>query len=236
MTLIRVSVIWGVTHTTLINSNSAPLDGVFMGYNNMHKDFKCLDLSKGWIYINRDVIFDESVFLFASFHSTISTRYHSDVLLTHGNNVVTNPANIPTLSTLLYLMFLCSYSRSPLCCMALTPRYHLLLECHHGRHQPHLRLPLHVRHLSSLIQRSLARLPGRLLHVIMQHLLLWWPRCRCHKIDIPSLLSQTSCPGPGQEGMSGLIQYSHPNEVSTPPRRVLRASHVPSSRGRSGSS
>jgi hypothetical protein len=35
---------------------------VFLGYSNMYKGFKCLDISKGPIYISRDVIFDEPVF------------------------------------------------------------------------------------------------------------------------------------------------------------------------------
>jgi hypothetical protein len=43
---------------------------VFLGYSNMHKDFKYLNISKGRIYIFRDVIFDESFFPFASHHST----------------------------------------------------------------------------------------------------------------------------------------------------------------------
>jgi hypothetical protein len=44
---------------------------VFLGYSNMHKGFKCLDLSTGRIYISRDVIFDGQVFsvCFTSFHS-----------------------------------------------------------------------------------------------------------------------------------------------------------------------
>jgi hypothetical protein len=54
---------------------------VFLAYSNMHKGFKSLDLAKGCIYISRDVIFDESVFLFASLHSNVGAHYHSDVLL-----------------------------------------------------------------------------------------------------------------------------------------------------------
>jgi hypothetical protein len=41
---------------------------VFLGYSNMHKEFKCLDIFKGCIYISRDMIFDESVFPFAALH------------------------------------------------------------------------------------------------------------------------------------------------------------------------
>jgi len=36
---------------------------VFVGYSNLHKGFKCLDVSSGHIYISRDVVFDEASFL-----------------------------------------------------------------------------------------------------------------------------------------------------------------------------
>jgi histone deacetylase 1/2 len=35
---------------------------VFLGYSNMHKWFKCLHVSKGRIYISRDVVFDKNVY------------------------------------------------------------------------------------------------------------------------------------------------------------------------------
>jgi hypothetical protein len=53
----------------------------------MHKGFKCLDISKGHIYISCDVLFDEYVFPFAELHSNA-------VLLlptaSTGNDVITN--------------------------------------------------------------------------------------------------------------------------------------------------
>jgi hypothetical protein len=70
----------------------------------MHKEFKCLDISTGRIYISRDVIFDESVFPFASLNSNAGARYTSDVLFipssTLGDNIFTNESNDPTISAL----------------------------------------------------------------------------------------------------------------------------------------
>jgi hypothetical protein len=39
----------------------------FLGYSNLHKGFKCLDISTGRVYILHDVIFDEQLFPFANF-------------------------------------------------------------------------------------------------------------------------------------------------------------------------
>jgi hypothetical protein len=89
--------------TTLTNSSFAPFT-VFLGYSNMHKGFKCLDISTGRIYISLDVIFDESMFPFASLNSNAGACYTSDVLLipssTPGDNIFTNESNDPIVSCL----------------------------------------------------------------------------------------------------------------------------------------
>jgi hypothetical protein len=70
----------------------------------MHKGFKCLDISTGRIYISRDVLFDKSVFPFASLHSPAGTRYHSDILLlpatAPGDDSFSNATNVHTLPVL----------------------------------------------------------------------------------------------------------------------------------------
>jgi hypothetical protein len=40
----------------------------FFGYSNMHKCFKCLDVSTGQTYIFRDVVFDKNIFPCAKLH------------------------------------------------------------------------------------------------------------------------------------------------------------------------
>lgn len=54
---------------------------VFIGYNDMHKGFKCLDPKEGRVYISRDVVFDETVFPFASFHPNAGARLRSEIAL-----------------------------------------------------------------------------------------------------------------------------------------------------------
>jgi hypothetical protein len=70
----------------------------------MHKGFKCLNISTGRIYISCDVLFDESIFRFASLHSTAGARYRLDVLLSPttdlGDNNFANTANVHALPLL----------------------------------------------------------------------------------------------------------------------------------------
>jgi hypothetical protein len=56
---------------------------VFLGYNDLHKGYKCLDLSSGRIYISRDVIFDEKVFPFSNLHPNARDRLRSKIALLH---------------------------------------------------------------------------------------------------------------------------------------------------------
>jgi histone deacetylase 1/2 len=54
---------------------------VFLGYSDLHKGYKCLDISTGRLYISRDIVFDETVFLFASLHSNAGARLRSEINL-----------------------------------------------------------------------------------------------------------------------------------------------------------
>jgi hypothetical protein len=53
----------------------------FIGYSNMHKGYKCLDISTGHLYISCDIVFDETVFLFASLYSNACTRLRAEINL-----------------------------------------------------------------------------------------------------------------------------------------------------------
>jgi hypothetical protein len=54
---------------------------VFLGYSNLHKGFKCLDISSGRLYISWDVIFDEDIFPFSHLNSNAGARLRSAILL-----------------------------------------------------------------------------------------------------------------------------------------------------------
>jgi hypothetical protein len=60
-------------HLTLTNSNSGP-NNVFLGCSSMHKGFKCLDVAAGRVYISRNVVFDESVYLFSKLNPNTGVR------------------------------------------------------------------------------------------------------------------------------------------------------------------
>jgi histone deacetylase 1/2 len=54
---------------------------VFIGYSDMHKGFKCLDPKEGHVYISRDVVFDETIFPFASLHPNAGAHLRSEIAL-----------------------------------------------------------------------------------------------------------------------------------------------------------
>ena len=54
---------------------------VFLGFSNIHKGFKCLDVNEGRVYISRDVVFDEHVFPFVELHLDAGARLRSKILL-----------------------------------------------------------------------------------------------------------------------------------------------------------
>jgi histone deacetylase 1/2 len=57
----------------------------FRRYSNMHKGFKCLDISTGRVYISRDVVFDEDTFPFSKLHPNAGARLRSEISLLPSN-------------------------------------------------------------------------------------------------------------------------------------------------------
>ena len=54
---------------------------MFLGFSNLHKGFKCLEVASGRVYISHDVIFDENVFPFSALHSNASAWLRAKISL-----------------------------------------------------------------------------------------------------------------------------------------------------------
>lgn len=54
---------------------------VFLGFSNMHKGFKCLEVSTSRVYISRDVVFDETIFPFSELYANAGARLRSEIEL-----------------------------------------------------------------------------------------------------------------------------------------------------------
>jgi histone deacetylase 1/2 len=56
---------------------------VFLGYSNLHKGFKCLDISTGRVYISCDVVFDEDTLPFQNFIPMLERDYDLKSFFSH---------------------------------------------------------------------------------------------------------------------------------------------------------
>jgi hypothetical protein len=56
---------------------------VFLGYSNLHKGYKFLDVPSGRVYISRDLIFDESVFPFLKLNPNAGAQLKNEIMLLH---------------------------------------------------------------------------------------------------------------------------------------------------------
>jgi hypothetical protein len=64
---------------------------VFLGYSNLHKGYKCLDVASGRVYILRDVVFDESVFPFFELNPNAGAELKSEIMLLHPTLITLTP-------------------------------------------------------------------------------------------------------------------------------------------------
>lgn len=65
----------------------------FIGYNNMHKGYKCLDISTGCINISRDVVFDKNVFSFSKLHNNVGVHLRTEIDLLPPHLIFPPPAS-----------------------------------------------------------------------------------------------------------------------------------------------
>ena len=67
---------------------------VFLGYNSLHKGFKCLEPNTGRIYISQDVVFDENVFPFSSLRPNAGARLRNEISLLSENLTPCVPGDV----------------------------------------------------------------------------------------------------------------------------------------------
>jgi hypothetical protein len=59
---------------------------VFLGYNTLHKGFKCLNVVEGRVYVSRDVVFDETVYPFSKLNPNAGARLRGEIQLLSSNS------------------------------------------------------------------------------------------------------------------------------------------------------
>lgn len=55
----------------------------FLGYNIVHKGYKCLDVFTSGVYISRDIVFEETVFPFSKLHANAGAQLCAEIILLH---------------------------------------------------------------------------------------------------------------------------------------------------------
>lgn len=67
--------------TMLISCNFAKSNAFSKGTTTFTRATKCLDVSTGWVYISRDVVFDENIFPFSLLHPNAGACLRSEISL-----------------------------------------------------------------------------------------------------------------------------------------------------------
>jgi histone deacetylase 1/2 len=70
---------------------------VFLGYSSLHKGYKCLHVPSNRVFISRDVVFDETVFLFSALpsSSTSPSQHSSPVMPGQFEDAAYSPLLLP---------------------------------------------------------------------------------------------------------------------------------------------
>jgi hypothetical protein len=71
---------------------------VFLGYNTLHKGFKCLDVAEGRVYVSRDVVFDETIYPFHKLNPNVGARLRGEIQLLpslFSSNPIGTPSLVP---------------------------------------------------------------------------------------------------------------------------------------------
>jgi hypothetical protein len=82
---------------------------IFLGYNTLHKGFKCLNVAEGRVNVSRDVVFDETVYPFSKLNPNAGARLRGEIQLLPSNStfmpssasgdelIVDSTANMPVI-------------------------------------------------------------------------------------------------------------------------------------------
>jgi hypothetical protein len=67
--------------TEHINLSFVPKQYAFLGYSDMCKGYKCLDIATSRVYISCDIVFDEAIFPVSNLHPNAGKHLHDELLL-----------------------------------------------------------------------------------------------------------------------------------------------------------
>jgi hypothetical protein len=67
---------------------------IFLGYNTLHKGFKCLIVAEGRVYVSQNVVFNETIYPFHMLNPNVGARPRGEIQLFPSNSTST-PSSAP---------------------------------------------------------------------------------------------------------------------------------------------